>query len=94
MWVKEENGDFHYSLRTRNLSEEGIFVERKMRAPDQEPFSRLSFLLPGGKTLRNITARMVREQRDGSGAAYEFMNLSEEARIELKRYLLERSLAS
>jgi PilZ domain len=85
--VREMNGDYFFSLRARDLSEDGIFLENKQCVSTQEPFSSLSFILPNGKHLSNVTARIVREVRKGErpGCAYEFMNLSEEARIELKR---------
>lgn len=93
VWVKEENGEYNYSYSIRNISEEGIFMEHKMRMSDQEPYSRLSFVLPGGKVVRNISARMVREigGRE-SGAAYEFLNMPEDIRMELKRFISEKSL--
>ena len=92
--VKEANGDYFFSFRGLNLSEEGIFLESKFCANNQEPFSKLSFRLPNGKHIQNITARMVREERRGktAGAAFEFMNLSEEARLELKRFFVDTLL--
>lgn len=91
--VKELNGDYMFHFRTLNLSEEGLFLENKLLG-DQEPFSKLSFTLPNSKHLRNITAKIVREERKGEriGCAYEFMNLSEEARMELKKYFFEHLL--
>jgi hypothetical protein len=85
--VRETNGDYLFSLRARDLSEDGIFLENKLCVSGQDPFSRLSFFLPNGRQLSNITARIVREVRKGEhrGCAYEFLNLSEEDRIELKR---------
>jgi hypothetical protein len=93
VWVKEENGEYNFSYSVRNISEEGLFMENKMRMGDQEPFSKLSFVLPGGRIIRNICARMVRENsgRDG-GAAYEFLNMPEDIRIELKRFVMEKTL--
>ncbi len=90
LWVKEMNGDYLFSFKAQNISEEGIFVEKKMCASDQEPFSQLSFTLPNGKFIRNVTARIVRQ--DKKGAAYEFLNMSEEMRLELKRYLVASQL--
>lgn len=89
--VKEANGDYFYSYHARNLSEEGIFLEQRQCVSSQEPFSKLTFSLPNGKQLRNITARIVREERKGphKGCAYEFMNLSEVHRMELKRFFHE-----
>lgn len=87
--VKEENGDYFFTYRAKDLSEEGVFLETRQCVGSQEPFSRLSFVLPNGKSLRNITARIVREQRKGEpkGCGYEFMNMNEEQRMELKRFL-------
>lgn len=91
--VKELNGEYMYSFRALNLSEDGLFLENKILG-SQEPFSKLSFLLPNGKHVRNVTARIVREERSGAriGAAYEFVQISEEARMELKKYFYEHLL--
>lgn len=87
-WVNEKNGDYFFTFQAADISEEGLFLRSRMVAGTQDPFSQLSFTLPNGKMLRNVTARIVRETRTGSlvGCAYEFMNLSEEARLELRRF--------
>lgn len=88
MHVNEMNGEYLFSYQAINLSEEGVFLAGRLCVSSQEPFSRLHFTLPDGKQLRNITARIVREESRGSrrGCAYEFMNLTELQRLELKRY--------
>ncbi len=92
VWVNEKNGDFLHSFQASDLSEEGIFLDHRMLHSKQEPFSQLSFTLPNGVMLRNVTARMVREVRRGErvGSAFQFMNLPEGARLELKRFFSER----
>ncbi|MCO5141665.1 MAG: PilZ domain-containing protein [Oligoflexia bacterium] len=87
--VREVNGDYLFSYKGLNLSEEGLFLENRFCVPNQEPFSKLTFTLPNGKRLTNVTARIVREERQGArkGCAFEFLNLSEEHRIELKKCL-------
>ena len=94
VWVKEENGDYQFSFRCADLSEEGVFLEKKLTTKDNEAFSRLTFTLPNGKVFCNITARIVREHRNGKriGAALEFLNMSEKTRIDLKQYLYENTL--
>jgi hypothetical protein len=88
--VKETNGDYLFAFQALNLSEEGVFLANKQCVSGQEPYSKLTFTLPDGKQLRNITARIVREERKGAhkGCAYEFMNLSEDHRIELKKFFI------
>lgn len=95
MTVREMNGDYIYTLRALNLSEEGVFLENKFCASDQEAFSKISFVLPNGQSVRNIVARIVREEKSGSrkGSAYEFMNISEDARMELKRFFTNLELS-
>jgi hypothetical protein len=92
--VKETNGDYLYSYEAKNLSEEGLFLVNRFCSSMQEPFSKLSFSLPNGVHLKNITARIVREERKGvtKGCAYEFMNLTEAQRMELKRYFSKNLL--
>jgi hypothetical protein len=88
------NGDYLFSYKAHNLSEDGVFLENKFCVNSQEPFSKLSFNLPNGVHLRNITARIIREERKGAikGCAYEFMNLSEDDRLALKRFFAEHTL--
>ncbi len=85
--VREANGDYIFSFQAANLSEDGIFLLNKICFHSQDHHSKLTFSLPNGGHLRNITARIVRENRKGEpkGCAYEFLNLSEEDRMELKR---------
>lgn len=92
--VKELNGDYQFAYRALNISDEGIFLEGKICASDQEPFSSISFTLPNGVALKNLTARMVREERKGPrrGAAYEFLNLDENSRLELRKFIYENLL--
>ena len=92
--VKEVNGDYHFHYRAKDLSEEGIFLEGKLLVGSHEPYSQLTFTLPNGKQIRNVTARVVREERKGArkGCAYEFMNLSEANRLEIKRFFVEHAL--
>jgi c-di-GMP-binding flagellar brake protein YcgR len=94
--VRETNGDYMFSFQASNISEEGIFLVNKICFSAQDHHSQLSFTLPSGKILSNITARIVRENRKGEpkGCAYEFLNLSEENRMELARCLLSSQAAS
>ncbi len=89
--VREANGDYIFSFQAANLSEEGIFLLNKICFSAQDHHSKLSFTLPNGSQLRNITARIVRENRKGEpkGCAYEFLNLSEDDCMELKRCLTD-----
>jgi hypothetical protein len=91
--VRELNGEYMYTWDSADLSEEGLFLKNKVCFSNQDAFSKLTFSLPGGIELSNITARIVREAHRGSvsGSALEFMNLSEEHRMILKRFLVERA---
>lgn len=92
--VREANGDYLYSYEARNISEDGMFLVNRFCASMQEPYSKLSFSLPNGKHLKNVTAKIIREERKGSvkGCAYEFVNLSEAQRMEIKRYFADHSV--
>ena len=87
--VREKNGDYLFTLQAANLSADGLFLTGKLLSSDNAPLSHLSFTLPNGVHLSNLSARIVRETRKGEpkGCAFEFMNLSEEARMELLRCL-------
>lgn len=91
--IRETNGDYFYTWDAADLSEEGVFVKNKVCFSAQESHSKLSFLLPDGSHLANITARVVRENRRGpkQGCAIEFLNLTEEQRIALKRFVMARA---
>ncbi len=86
--VKETNGDYFFAYEAKDISEEGIFLRNRFCVSSQEPFSQLTFTLPNGKRLQNLTARIVREAKKGDhkGCAYEFLNLSETNRMELKKF--------
>ncbi|MGZ3694543.1 MAG: PilZ domain-containing protein [Bdellovibrionota bacterium] len=92
--AKELNGDYQFTYKAKDFSEEGIFLENKFCVSTQEPYSLLSFTLPNGVRLLNLTARIIREERKGEskGCAYEFLNLSEENRMALKRFFAEHTL--
>ena len=91
--VRETNGDYLFHFECADLSEDGLFLVNKICFNTQEPYSQLSLTLPNGVQLRGITARIVRENRksEPKGCAYEFLNLSEEARMALKRFLLSKA---
>jgi hypothetical protein len=91
--VRETNGDYMFSWGASNLSEEGLFLINKSCFSNQDHHSKLSLKLPDGSELHNVTARIVREVRSGAapGCAFEFLNLSEENRIALKRCLLAQA---
>jgi hypothetical protein len=94
LMVKETNGDYFFTFRARDISEDGLFLENKFCVSGQEPFSRLTFTLPNGKQLRNIAARIVREVKRGEhvGCGFEFLNMTEEQRIDLKRFFVDHFL--
>ncbi len=86
--VREANGDYFFQYFAANLSEEGIYLQHRQLMSNQEPYSLLTFTLPNGKQIRNVTARIVREVRRGpkAGCGFEFLNLSEDHRMELKKF--------
>ncbi len=94
--VREKNGDYLFTFQAANLSEDGIFLQNKICFSQQDSYSVLSFTLPNGKIISPVTARIVRENRKGEpkGCAYEFLKLSEQDRIELKRFLMAFQAAS
>lgn len=89
--VREANGDYFFQYFAMDLSEEGVFLHQRQLMSHQEPFSKLTFTLPNGKQIRNVTARIVREVRRGpkAGCGFEFMNLSEDHRMELKKFFCQ-----
>ena len=90
--IRETNGDYFYTWNCANLSEDGIFLINKFCFNSQEPYSKVSFSLPDGTLLQNLTARIIRETRKGEpkGCALEFLNLTEDQRISLKRFFFSR----
>lgn len=92
--AKEINGEYLFTYKAKDFSEEGIFLENKFCVSSQEPYSMISFTLPNGVRMHNLTARVIREERKGEikGCAYEFLNLTEEHRMALKRFFIEHTL--
>ena len=91
--VRELNGDYQYTWDAADLSEDGVFLKSKICFSSQDPFSKLNLTLPDGTPLLNVTARVVRESRRGPqvGCGLELMNLSEDHRMALKRFLVLRA---
>ncbi len=95
LFVEEKNGDYLYTLKTENLSEEGVFLIGKFVTKNQDYVSYLKFRLPNQDYPLSISALMVRERgiKQGQGVAYHFVSMDEPTRMSLKRYLVEQEIA-
>ena len=87
--IREMNGDYIFVWNAADLSEEGIFLSNKSCFSAQDSHSKLSFTLPNGTELHNVTARIIRQTP--KGCAYEFLNLHEDQRMALKRLIMARA---
>ena len=87
--VQEFNGDYLFRWQAADISEEGIFLLNKSCFSAQDPHSKLTITLPNGVELHQVTARIIRQSK--KGCAYEFLNLTEDHRMALMRYLLSRA---
>lgn len=93
--VVEKNGDYLFHHTVENVSEEGIFVRGKVITESHHYVSYLSLRLPDGSELRDVPAKVIRESfgPNRNGVAFHFVNMDEEARIRLKRFMLSHSAA-
>lgn len=95
LFVEEKNGDYLYTLKAENLSEEGVFLKGKFVTKNQDYVSYLKFRLPNQDSPLSIPALMVHERgaKKGQGVAYHFVSMDEPTRMSLKRYLVEKGIA-
>lgn len=93
-WIREESGDFIFSYAIKDLSEDGVFLLKKVLTKDQEAFSKFTFSLPNGLSIRSVAGRIIREENkdDSRGVAVQFLNLTEDARIALKKFILDNTI--
>lgn len=91
IWVREERSDFYYLYKATDISEGGMFLEKKMEVPDCKALSTFKFTLP--KSSRLITAEgMVvfsntsnKSNRPGSGV--KFTHISHQDKKLITKYV-------
>ncbi len=88
LFVSERNGDYTFTLEASNLSKDGFLAKNKQLSQEQEYVSYLSFSLPNGVHLENVTAKIVHEKRFGQhkGVGYHFIDMDKRTLLELKKY--------
>jgi hypothetical protein len=91
MWVREEYGDYYFLYKAGDISEGGVFLERKIAKPNDKTCSTLKFTLP--KSSRLITVNGVvaftntpTESRP-SGSGVKFISLSAQDRKLISKYI-------
>jgi hypothetical protein len=89
--AEEKTGEFLFHYSVKNLGESGLYLQGRLLHTKAETTSKISVTLPNGARLHQVPARIVREDRKGPhhGSAFEFLQLTEEQRMELKRCFSE-----
>ena len=80
MWVREERADYYFLYKATDISEGGIFLEKKIETPSSKVISTFKFTLP--KSSRLITAdglvmfTNTSTQNDKVGSGVKFIQIS------------------
>jgi uncharacterized protein (TIGR02266 family) len=91
IWVEESRDGELYYQRTANISEGGLFFERTVPHP-KGTIVNLKFTLPNQSKPIEVKGEIVNlpEDPDGLGMGVKFLNLTEEQREAIVRYINEQ----
>lgn len=91
IWVREERDDYYFLYKATDISDGGIFLEKKIEAPNTTPRSTFKFTLPKSSRLICVdgdsvfTHTSTTSPRPGTGI--KFVNLTNQDRKLLTKYL-------
>lgn len=91
IWVREERSDYYYLFKATDISEGGLFLEKKIDVPDSNVISTFKFTLP--KSSRLITAQGIvifsntPTQSGRLGSGIKFVNLSNQDKKLIIKFL-------
>lgn len=91
MWVREEIGDYHFLYKAGDISEGGVFLEKKIAKPNDRTHSVLKFTLPKSSRLITVSSTVAftnisTEARIG-GSGVKFMDLSIQDKKLISKYI-------
>lgn len=91
MWVREEIGDYHFLYKAGDISEGGIFLEKKIAKPNDRTHSVLKFTLPKSSRLITVSGTVTftnisTELRIG-GSGVRFIDLSLQDKKLISKYI-------
>ena len=91
IWVREEKGDYYFLYKATDISEGGIFLEKKIESPSCKDRSILKFTLPKSTRLICVQSDIIfsntttTQPRAGSGL--KFVNLSTQDKKLITKYI-------
>jgi len=80
MWVREERSDYYFLYKATDISEGGLFLEKKIDSPNPQVRSMFKFTLPKSSRLIEAeggvvyTATSKQGNRVGSGVRFDQMS--------------------
>jgi len=92
LWLGEEfkgKNDFKFCYSTRNVSETGLFLETTTPL-NVDDILNLEFSMPGTEKSINVDAKVARVRHEGDlndGMGVEFINLSEDDKLFIKKFV-------
>lgn len=91
MWVREEIGDYYFLYKAIDISEGGIFLEKKIAKPNDQTFSVLKFTLPKSSRLITVGGTVAfthpSTELRPSGSGVRFVNLSLQDKKLISKYI-------
>ena len=91
IWVREEKGDYYFLFKATDISEGGIFLEKKIESPSCKDRSTLKFTLPKSSRLICVQSDIIfsntttTQPRSGSGL--KFVNLTSQDKKLITKYI-------
>jgi len=91
MWVREEIGDYYFLYKAIDISEGGIFLEKKIAKPNDQTHSVLKFTLPKSSRLITVGGTIaftnVSTELRPPGSGVKFINLSLQDKKLILKYI-------
>ena len=91
IWVREERGDYYFLYKATDISEGGIFLEKKIESPTCKDFSTLKFTLPKSSRLICVSGNVVfsntTSSHPRSGSGLKFSNLTLQDKKLILKYI-------
>ncbi len=91
IWVREERGNYYFLFKATDISESGMFLEKKIDNPSPEAQSMFKFTLPKSSRLISVVGNTVfsntstQGTRPGSGVR--FLNVNNQDKKLLLKYI-------
>ena len=92
IWVREEKENYYYLYKATDISEGGIFLEKKIDVPNSQARSILKFTLPKSSRLITVAVDVIFSNTSTShpyrpGSGIKFSNLTNQDRKLITKFI-------